>query len=148
MASNCPSDSFRSLVCTFPRIIRIRTSGFTAFIWSSLRRLLVPTTLPGFRSPSLVPSQVTNTSAAVPRLSTAPIPSPCGNSMGMSLALCTARSISPPSSASSSSFVNIPFPPKEVRERSSSSSPLVDISTISTRTPGNACSIFSLTISV
>ena len=148
MASYCPSSSFRSLVCTFPRISFTRISGLIFLICSSLLRLPVPTTLPGFRSTSFVPSFVTITSSTGPLFNAAPIPNPFGKSIGISLALCTARSIRSSSNASSSSWVKTPFPPKDVNVRSRSSSPFVDISQISTRMPGNASSIFCLTIFV
>ena len=146
MASYCPSSSFRSLVCTFPRISFTRISGLIFLICSSLLRLPVPTTLPGFKSFNKVPSLVTITSSTGPRLRTAPIPRPSGNSIGISLALCTARSICPCSRAASSSWVNTPFPPKERSERSKSSSPFVDISQISIFRSGNASNIIFSTI--
>ncbi len=91
---------------------------------------------------------VTNTSRGSSRQRTAPRTSPFGNSIGISFALCTAISISSRRSASSSSRVNTPFPPKLASDRSRCRSPFVLIGTSSISISGKCVRMASLTSSV
>ena len=155
-----------------PRRTLGTTPGYWAQICSCRRRLLVPITLPGgsagptaplpaalsrpppIRSSSPPPnspsaaSRVTSTSAASSRSSTAPMQSLSGSSIGISLALCTAISTAPDSSASSSSAVNTPLPPKLARDRSKIRSPFVVTGTSSISSSGNRARSASRTSSV
>ena len=81
----------------------------------------------------------TMTSRGSSRSSTAPMASPSGRTAGMSLQLCTAKSTSPRSSASSISLTNRRLPPTSDSGASCSRSPLVLMTTISHGGPP-ACS--------
>ena len=79
--------------------------------------------------------QNTSASGGSSRSSTAPTSRPSGSTAGMSLLLCTARSISPPSSASSISLTNSRLPPISESGRSCRRSPEVLMTTMSHATP-------------
>ena len=126
MASNCPSSSFRSRVCKFPRRGSSFKSGLSARSCACRRKLLVPTTAPRGNSWSEAKRGLTNASAGSSRSSTAASTKPSGKSIGTSLSECTAKSACPCSSANSSSFTKRPLPPILDRLRSSTSSPRVE----------------------
>src|SRR3954466_5644998 len=82
-----------------------------------------------------VPFGNTTASSGFSRGSTPAIVRPSGSTADMSLLLCTARSMSPPSSASSISLTNRPLPPISDSGRSWRRSPSVLMTTMRQRGP-------------
>ena len=133
------SSSLRRRVCTLPRMSTISRSGRSASSCERRLRLEVPTVAPwgsSSRELSVADAPPTNTSRTSSRAVKATMTRPSGTSVGMSLAECTARSVRPSSMAVSSSLVNSPLSPSLASGASSSLSPLVWITSISTRRPG------------
>ncbi len=137
-ASYSPLSTFLNRVSTFPRRSRRSRSGRMCFTCACRRRLLVPTRAPCRRFANVEPTRQSRTSS---RRQTAGNISREGMSVGTSFTLCTARSIVSSSSASSSSLINIPFPPICGSGARCILSPLVLMMTISASTPvaANSC---------
>ena len=133
-ASTTPSYSsvpdFSMRVPTLPRMGMNSKSGRRAFSCATLRGLLVPNLAPAGRSSKGRPQRSTMTSLASCLSVKAAIVRPAGRSAGRSLALWTAKSISPDSRAASMSLTNMPL---SMLKRGSVllRSPIVDRGTIS-----------------
>ena len=133
------SSSLRRRVCTLPRMSTRSRSGRSASSCERRLRLDVPTVAPLGRSSSVRSGsdpRPTNTSRTSSRAVKATMARPSGTSVGMSFAECTARSVRPSSMAVSSSLVNRPLSPSLASGASSSLSPLVWMTSISTCSPG------------
>ena len=135
IASKSPASSLRSRVSTLPRIGWTSRSGRNDRTTARRRGLEVPTTAPAGSVARVAGPRATRASRARARGGYAPSVSPRGCSAGRSLRLCTARSISLRSSASSISRTNSPLPPTRASRASACRSPSVRIDTISTSTP-------------
>ena len=110
MASYSPSSSFCMRVPTFPLKFLHTAYGYMSLIWYCRLRLLVPTTKLSFLSNDL-PLLYIKTSCGHALGSVPDIVRPSMISIGISLALCTAMSMSPLSIASSNSSTNTALPP-------------------------------------
>jgi len=95
----------------------------------------VPTRAPWRSLASVSPWLPMRASRVSSRRQTAGKQSRLGTSVGMSLTLCTARSICSSSSASSSSLINTPLPPICEKGACVIRSPVVLMTTISVSTP-------------
>ena len=111
-ASTTPSYSspraFSMRVPMLPLIGRISMSGRRAISCAARRGLLVPRRAPCGSSSNVKLNRLTSTSRGSSRSVKAASIRPSGRLAGKSLALCTAKSISPFRSASSISLTNIP----------------------------------------
>ena len=140
-----PASSLRSRVPTLPRTRPNSARGHVRRNWATRRTLPLPTR--GAVPPSgpfptadsvdggATPAGSTTASRGSARGRTAAIESPSGSSAGMSLALCTARSTSPRTSACSISFTKTCLPPTFDRLASRSRSPVVVMTTSSHSRP-------------
>ena len=114
---------------------RVHIAGRSAFNCARRRWLLVPTRAPRGKSASLAYFTDTNTSLGSTLLGVAASAKGSGSSVGKSFKECTARSTLPSASASSISFVNIPFDPTCANVTSCSRSPVVLMISIATLCP-------------
>ncbi len=114
MASYCSSRSFWILVCKLPRRSSNSRSGRSAEICAFLRLDDVPTVALCFNERRfLISTQslwIINNSAGSSRSETAAMINPGGLTVGKSLCECTAKSMVPLKSSSSSSLVKNPLP--------------------------------------
>ena len=141
IASNSPSLSFLRRVSTLPRSWVIFRSGRRLSSWHILLRLLVPTFAPCGRSLKLfMPFPAINASLGSSRFVMQGRCKPSGNSVGTSFMLCTARSASPLSIASSISLTKRPLPPTCASGTSRILSPVVLILFSSTSNSGSIVS--------
>ena len=129
MASYSPTSSFCMRVPTFPLRFLHTAFGYMSLIWYCRLRLLVPTTKLSFLSNDL-PLLYIKTSCGHALGSVPDIVRPSMISIGISLALCTAMSMSPLSIASSNSSTNTALPPNSRSALLVSRSPRVLIVTI------------------
>ena len=140
-----PASSLRSRVPTLPRTRPNSARGHARRNCATRRTLPLPTR--GAAPPSgpfptadsvdggATPAGSTTASRGSARGRTAAIASPAGSSAGMSLALCTARSMSPRTSACSISLTKTRLPPTCDRLASRSRSPVVVMTTSSHSRP-------------
>ena len=133
MASKSPSAARRRRVSTLPRSISTFRSGRRARAWAWRRRLAVPSRAPVGRSSNRSKSRLMKASRGSSRSGMAAMTRPSGCSAGTSFIEWTAASMRPASRASSISLVNRALPPISSRRRSCTRSPVVTISTSSTR---------------
>ena len=108
--SNSVSCSLRKRVSILPRTSTTRKSGRARRSCAFRRGLVVPIVAFFGSCVNVVPEHVISTSRASSRAGIAAMWRPSGSAVGKSLRLCTAKSISPVSSAVSISLVNTPFP--------------------------------------
>ena len=148
IASNSPSFSFLSLVCTFPRSEMISRSGLIISSCILRRRLVVPTFAPCGRSLNLANFSLIIASLVSSREQMAASLSPSGKTTGTSFRLCTAMSVSPFSMLSSSSFVKSPLPPIFASGVSRITSPFVFMPSSTTFMPLCCASILALICSL
>lgn len=131
VASASPASSFANRVSTLPRNTETFKSRRANNTCACRRKLAVPTVAPAGKSANVFAFKLTNASRGSSRSGTQASVIPSGNRVGRSFSECTARSIRPSNSASSSSFVKRPLPPASIKVRSWMRSPLVTIGTIS-----------------
>ena len=143
VASATPSSSLRNLDCTLPRKPTTSRSGRKRLTWAWRRSDEVPTTAPWGNASSEPYLTLMKASRTSSRASVAPIIRPSGKAVCMSFIECTASAISPPSRASSISFVNKPLPPTSANGRSRIISPDVLMTTISNALSGMPCAAIS-----
>src|ERR671923_808167 len=130
-ASRPRSSRFRSRVSMLPRRGSMLSPGSSARSWARRRIDAVPTRMPGRTSDA--PQSASRGSS---RSRYAPTASPSVSVEVMSLAECTATSIRPSSSASSSSLTNTPREPISPNGRVRSRSPAVVTGTSANSSPG------------
>mmetsp|Transcript_2390 Transcript_2390/g.5409 ORF Transcript_2390/g.5409 Transcript_2390/m.5409 type:complete len:260 (+) Transcript_2390:319-1098(+) len=133
VASTCPSSSLRMRLCTLPRKLTTFNVLFCARSWHWRRRDAEPIVAPSASSATLVALLEMRTSRTSSRGSMQGNSIPSGRYVGTSFIECTAMSMRPSSSASSSSRVNSPLPPMSASGWSSTLSPVVLMMTISKR---------------
>ena len=117
-ASYSPLSTLRSRVSTLPRIERTLRSGCAANNCACRRKLLVPTTAPIVIMSPASGFCVRTITSRIFAAQIAPIIKSAWLFYRRSLRECTAKSISPRRSASSSSAVNKPLPPISGKGRS------------------------------
>mmetsp|Transcript_2351 Transcript_2351/g.7748 ORF Transcript_2351/g.7748 Transcript_2351/m.7748 type:complete len:210 (-) Transcript_2351:64-693(-) len=132
VASTMPSSSFLSRVCTFPRKLTHLNVGLIAYSCACLRSDAVPITAPSGSSCGSLPLGEIQASRVSSRGRLHGRIVPGTSHVGTSFIECTQQSTSPLSSETSSSFVKSPLPPTSFSALSSTMSPVVLITLIST----------------